>query len=98
MGSGKFLWKKQHGGHDGHSLKIFLILSGDSFEMRRGLIIGLIFGFSAIRIKVYKGDFNSKEDPTGNPAEQVFPEEIEAPGDDEPEDGYSTDASLSRGM
>jgi len=68
--------------HEGPISQAIVVLSKESAAHGE-----LNFGFSAIRIKIYKGDSNSKEDPTGNPAEQVFPEEIEAPGDDEPEDG-----------
>ncbi|XP_070854654.1 uncharacterized protein [Drosophila suzukii] len=84
--------------HEGPISQAIVVLNKESVSPIEAAHGELNFGFSAIRIKVYKGDSNSKEDPTGNPAEQVFPEEIEAPGDDEPEDGYSTDASLSRGM
>jgi len=84
--------------HEGPISQVIVVLNKESVSPIEAAHGELNFGFSAIRIKVYKGDSNSKEDPTGNPAEQVFPEEIEAPGDDEPEDGYSTDASLSRGM
>jgi len=56
----------------------------------------LNFGFSAIHIKVYKGDSNAASSCAGNPAEQVLAEELEAPGG--PEDCYSTDSSLSREM
>jgi len=54
------------------------------------------FGFSAIHIKVYKGDSNAASSSAGNPADQVLAEELEAPG--APEDGYSTNSSLSREM
>jgi len=84
--------------HEGPISHAIVVLNKESVSPIEAAHGELNFGFSAIRIKVYKGDSNSKEDPTGNPAEQVFSEEIEAPGDDEPEDGYSTDASLSRGM
>jgi len=47
-------------------------------------------------IKIYKGDSNAAGNPAGNPAEQVLAEELGAPGG--PEDGYSTDSSLSREM
>jgi len=43
-----------------------------------------------------KGESNAAESSAGNPAEQVLAEELEAPGG--LEDGYSTDASLSREM
>jgi len=62
-------------------------------ETARGV---LNFGFSAIHIKVYKGDSNAASSSAGNPAEQVLAGELEAPGG--PEDGYSTDSSLSREM
>jgi len=45
---------------------------------------------------VYKGDSNAASSSAGNPAEQVLAEKLEAPGG--PEDGYSTDSSLSREM
>jgi len=45
---------------------------------------------------VYKGDSNVASSSAGNPAEQVLAEELEAPGG--PEEGYSTDSSLSREM
>jgi len=45
---------------------------------------------------VYKGDSNAARSSAGNPAEQVLAEELEAPGG--PDDGYSTDSSLSREM
>jgi len=45
---------------------------------------------------VYNGDSNAASSSAGSPAEQVLAEELEAPGG--PEDGYSTDSSLSRGM
>jgi len=56
----------------------------------------LKFGFSAIHIKIYKGDSNAAGSSAGNPAEQVLADELEAPGG--PEDGYSTDSLLSREM
>jgi len=62
-------------------------------ETARGV---LNFRFSAIHIKVYKGDSNAASSSAGNPAEQVLAEELEAPGG--PEAGYSTDSSLSREM
>jgi len=73
-----------------------LVLNKESvapIETARGV---LNFGFSAIHIKVYKGDSNSAISSAGNPAEQVLAEELKAPGG--PEDGYSTDSSLSREM
>jgi len=54
----------------------------------------LNFGFSAIHIKVYKGDSNAAGSSAGNRGEQVLAKELEAPGG--PEDGFSTDSSLSR--
>jgi len=54
----------------------------------------LNLGFSAIYIKVYKGDSDAAGSSVGNPAEQVLAEELEAPVG--PEDGYSTDLALSR--
>jgi len=45
---------------------------------------------------VYKSDSNAASSSAGNPAEQVLAEKLEAPGG--PEDGYSTDSSLSREM
>jgi len=71
-----------------------LVLNKESvapIETARGV---LNFGFSAIHIKVYKA--NAASSSAGNPAEQVLAEELEAPGG--PEDGYSTDSSLSREM
>jgi len=52
----------------------------------------LNIGFSAIHIKIYKGDSNAVGSSAGSPAEQVLAEELEAPGG--PEDAYSTDSSL----
>jgi len=45
---------------------------------------------------VYRDDSNPASSSAANPAEQVLAEELEAPGG--PEDGYSTDSSLSREM
>jgi len=73
-----------------------LVLNKESvapIETARGV---LNFGFSAIHIKVHKGDSNAASSAAGNPAEQVLADELEAPGG--PEDGYSTDSSLSREM
>jgi len=70
--------------HEGDVNQAVLVLNKESvapIETARGV---LNFGFSAIHIKVYKP-------AAGNPAEQVLPEELEAPGG--PEDGYSTDSS-----
>jgi len=56
-----------------------LVLSKESvapIETARGV---LNFGFSAIHIKVYKGDSNAASSSAGNPAEQVLAEELEAP-------------------
>jgi len=74
--------------HEGEVNQAVLVLNMESvapIETARG---GPSFGFSAIHINVYKGD--------SNPAEQVLAEELKAPGG--PEDGYSTDSSLSREM
>jgi len=67
--------------------------TSSSIETARGV---LKFGFGAIHIKIYKGDSNAAGRSAGNPADQVFAEELEAPGG--PEDGYSTGSSLSREM
>jgi len=82
--------------HEGDVNQAVLVLNKESvapIETARGV---LNFGFSAIHIKVYKGDSNAASSSAGNPAEQVLAEELEAPGG--PEDGYSTDSSLSREM
>jgi len=79
--------------HEGDVNQAVLVLNKESvalIETARGV---LNFGFSAIHIKVYKGDSNAASRSAGNPAEQVLSEELEAPGG--PEDGYSTDSSLS---
>jgi len=70
------------------------VLKKESFapiETARGV---LNFGFSAIHIKVYKGDSNAASSSAGNPAEQVLAEEALGGL----KDGYSTDSSLSREM
>jgi len=82
--------------HEGDVNQAVLVLNKESvapIETARGV---LSFGFSAIHIKVYNGDSNAARSSAGNPAEQVLTEELEAP--DGPEDGYSTDPSLSREM
>jgi len=82
--------------HEGDVNQAVLVLNKESvapIETARGV---LNFGFSAIHIKLYKGDSNAARISAGNPAEQVLAEELEAPGG--PEDGYSTDSSLSREM
>jgi len=56
----------------------------------------LNFGSSAIHIKVYKSDSNAASSFAGSPAEQVLAEQLEAPAG--PEDGCSTNSSLSREM
>jgi len=70
-----------------------LVLNKESvapIETARGV---LNFGFSAIHIKVHKGDSNAASSAAGNPAEQVLADELEAPGG--PEDGSSINASLA---
>jgi len=82
--------------HEGDVNQAVLVLNKESVapnETPRGV---LNFGLSAIYIKVYKGDSNAASSSAGHPAEQVLAEELEAPGG--PEDGYSTDSSLSREM
>jgi len=80
--------------HEGDVNQAVLVLNKESvapIETARGV---LNLGFSAIHIKVYKGDSNAAGSVAGNRAEQVLAMELEAPG--KPEDGYSTDSSLSR--
>jgi len=80
--------------HEGDVNQAALVLSKESvapIETAQGV---LNFGFSAIHIKVYKGDSNATGSSAGNPAEQVLAEEWEAPGG--PEVAYATDLSLSR--
>jgi len=82
--------------HEGDVNQAALVLSKESvapIETARGV---LSFGFSAIHIKVCKGDSNAASSSAGNLAEQVLAEKLEAPGG--PEDGYSTDSLLSREM
>jgi len=82
--------------HKGDVNQPVLVLNKESvapIETVRGV---MNFGFSAIHIKVYKGDSNAASSSAGNPADQVLAEELEAPG--APEDGYSTNSSLSREM
>jgi len=82
--------------HEGDVNQAVLVLNKESvatIETARGV---LNFGFSAIHIKVYKGGSNAASNSAGNIAEQVLAKELEAPGG--PEDGYSTDSSLSREM
>jgi len=82
--------------HEGDVNQAVLVLNKESvasIETARGV---LNFGFSAIHIKIYKGDSTTAESPAGNPAKQVLAEELEAPGG--PEDGYFTDSLLSREM
>ncbi|XP_044317755.1 uncharacterized protein LOC123038128 [Drosophila rhopaloa] len=82
--------------HAGDANQAIVVLNKESvapIEAARGTIN---YGFSAIHVKIYKGDSNSSGSPAGNPAEQVLAEEVEAPG--VPEDGYSSDSSLSREM
>jgi len=53
-----------------------LVLNKESvapIETARGV---LNFGFSAIHIKVYKGDSNAASSSASNPAEQVLAEEL----------------------
>jgi len=79
-----------------HVNQAVLVLNKESvapIETARGV---LNFGLSAIHIKVHKGDSNAASSFASNPAEQVLAEELEAPGG--PEDGYSTDSSLSKEM
>jgi len=82
--------------HEGDVNQAVFVLNKESvapIETARGM---LNFGFSAIHIKVYKGDSTAASSSAGNPAEQVLAEEWEAPC--APEDGYSTNSSLSREM
>jgi len=82
--------------HEGGVNQAVLVLNKDSvapIETARGV---LNFGFSAIHIKIYKGESKAAGSFAGDPAEQVLAEELEAPGGSE--DGYSTDSSLSREM
>jgi len=82
--------------HEGDVNQAVLVLNKESvapIETARGV---LNFGFRAIHIKVYKGDSNAASSSAGDPVEQVLAEDLEAPGG--PEDGYSTDSSLSREM
>jgi len=82
--------------HEGDVNQAVLVLNKESvapIETARGV---LNFGFSAIHIKVYKGDSNATGNSAGNPAEQVLAEELRAPCG--PENGYSNDSSLSREM
>ncbi|XP_070854161.1 uncharacterized protein [Drosophila suzukii] len=58
--------------HEGPISQAIVVLNKESVSPIEAAHGELNFGFSAIRIKVYKGDSNSKEDPTGNPAEQVI--------------------------
>jgi len=77
--------------HEGDSNQAIMVLNKESvapIEAARGV---LNFGFSAIHFKIYKGDSNAAGSSAGNPCEKVL-----APG--RPEDGYSTDSSLSREM
>jgi len=56
--------------HDGNVNQVVVVLSKESvapIETARGV---LSFGFSAIHIKVYKGDSNSASSSAGNPAER----------------------------
>jgi len=79
--------------HEGDVNQAVLVLNKESvapIETARGV---LNFGFSAIHIKVYKGDSNAASSSAGNPTEQVLAQELDAPGG--PEDGYSTDSSLA---
>jgi len=90
-------WKvvkvEKHEGDVNHAVLVLNKESGAPMETARGV---LNFGFSPIHIKIYKGDSNAAGKSAGNPAEQVLAEELGAPGG--PEDGYSTDSSLSREM
>jgi len=82
--------------HEGDANQAVLVLNKESvapIETAQGV---LNFRFSAIHNKVYKGDSNAAGSSAGNPAEQVIAVEFEAPGG--PEDGYSTDSTLSREM
>ncbi|XP_070067913.1 uncharacterized protein [Drosophila takahashii] len=82
--------------HEGDVNQAVMVLNKESvapIEAARGK---LNFGFSAVQMKIYKGDSNAAGSSAGNLAEQVLAEEVEAPGG--PEDGYSTDSSLSREM
>jgi len=66
--------------HDGDVNKALLVLNKESvapIETARGV---LNFGFTAIHIKVYKGDSNSAISSAGNPAEQVLAEEGQPSG------------------
>ncbi|XP_044315248.1 uncharacterized protein LOC123037656 [Drosophila rhopaloa] len=82
--------------HVGDVNQAIVVLNKESVALIEAARETLNYGFSAIHIKIYKGDSNSSGSPAGNPAEQVLAEEVEAPG--VPEDGYSTDSSLSREM
>jgi len=71
--------RKLYQSHEGEVNQAVLVLNKESvasIETARGV---LNFGFSAIRIKVYKGDSNAASSSVGNPAEQVLAEELEAP-------------------
>jgi len=82
--------------HEGDVNQAVLVFNKESVALIKTARGVLNFEFSAIHIKVYKGDSNDASSSAGNPAEQVLAEELEAPGG--PEDGYSTDLSLSREM
>jgi len=58
--------------HEGDVDQAVLVLNKESvapIETARGV---LNFGFSAIHIKVYKGDSNAASSSAGNPAEEVL--------------------------
>ncbi|KAH8345346.1 hypothetical protein KR084_005021, partial [Drosophila pseudotakahashii] len=77
--------------HAGDVNQAIVVLNKESvapIDAARGV---LNYGFSAVHIKIYKGDSSSTGSPASNPAEQVLAEEAEAPG--VPEDGYSTDST-----
>ncbi|KAH8342800.1 hypothetical protein KR084_005134, partial [Drosophila pseudotakahashii] len=83
-------WKvvkvEEHSGNVNQAIVVIYKESVAPIEAARGVLNN---GFSALHIKIYKGDSNSTGSPAGNPAEQVLAEEVEAPG--VPEDGSSTD-------
>jgi len=64
---------------EGYVNQAVLVLNKESvapIETARGV---LNIGFSAIHVKIYKGDSNAAGSSAGNPSEQVLAEELGAP-------------------